>query len=1082
MTLVNRVVIWLAIGTLALAVDLGRAEAQCFGGAPNGAPETDEECDDNNIASGDGCDDECRVETGWLCSQPVDFDNLSTLEYSGGNSNWIISPDGWTGTQTVNTATPTIATFGADATTTTYTFELSVQTPNDDDFVGFVMGFEPGDESDPNAEYILLDWKQNNQSGALRGMALSRVTGVPTAVPSAPTNSDFWNHSGAVSELARATTYGNSGWIDHRVYSFEIDYSLTRIVVRVTDQTTHSTVTAFDVTGTFPPGQIGFYGFSQREARYTIVAPRGPSVCNRPPVVPNVTRTVRHSSAGRCFDMAGGATDPDGDGIDPNVSIVASDTGVTTTDPSDGAPPGHVCLVPDDTSTESTFLTTVQVCDDRPAPRGCTDATLQVTFEVVPPPTIDSPDDGTATTDRRPGIAGTCETGADVTVRVGTDTVCVATCTGGTYGCTPSTDLPYGPNDLTVTQTMEGVESAESETTVTIVPCIAGTSGIDEGCTAALPACLGSGATAVCVECVTTTQCEDGNACTTHACTGNVCVTTPVLAGDPGTCADGSVCSGPGATPANSCVACVDTTSGGTDPGCSGDAPFCREVGGAPQCEVCEDTGAGTDIGCTADEPHCVEDNGVLACLECAAPSDCDDGNECTSEACTEGVCSNPMRPTGESCSSGVCTSSAMCLPLEVAIGQPGDGTTTSNPRPRIEGTGTPGETVVVTIEVSGAHVELGTTVVDADGSWSLAYPEDRAALDDGEHTVTASIIVGSMSTDDSSTFTVDTTVTITSPADGSTTGDATPNIRGRGEPGAEVVVTVDGTEIGRTTVDEDGYWVVPVTAPLDNGPHTAVAVATNEGGVESMATSTFTVDSNTTVTIVTPENLSTLNDNRPIISGTAEPGATVTVTLEVDGEEVELGTVTADEDGNWSLEYPDDRSPLDERQHTVTATSTDGDGNRGADSSTFRIDTSTFVEIDSVDPETGTITGRGEPGSTVTVAVDGMVVGSVTIGEDGVWTLTTDPFNQPGNHSVTAEAVDPAGNVATEESSIVVPTPAEDGGVPPSDGGTDGGVLPIGGLAGGACAVSQSGRGAPSGLGLLLLAAAVVLRRRRRR
>lgn len=35
---------------------------------PNGQYEAGEVCDDNNSALNDGCDQECKVETGWTCS------------------------------------------------------------------------------------------------------------------------------------------------------------------------------------------------------------------------------------------------------------------------------------------------------------------------------------------------------------------------------------------------------------------------------------------------------------------------------------------------------------------------------------------------------------------------------------------------------------------------------------------------------------------------------------------------------------------------------------------------------------------------------------------------------------------------------------------------------------------------------------------------------------------------------------------------------------------------------------------------------------------------------------------------------
>jgi VCBS repeat-containing protein len=97
----------------------------------------------------------------------------------------------------------------------------------------------------------------------------------------------------------------------------------------------------------------------------------------------------------------------------------------------------------------------------------------------------------------------------------------------------------------------------------------------------------------------------------------------------------------------------------------------------------------------------------------------------------------------------------------------------------------------------------------------------------------------------DMSSFTVDTgtVVLIESPADGSTTLDATPLITGTGEPGATVVITVDGEQLGSATVDTNGNWVFAVLTRLTNDVHTVEAVATDLAGNMDTATSTFTVN-----------------------------------------------------------------------------------------------------------------------------------------------------------------------------------------------------------------------------------------------
>lgn len=68
---------------------------------------------------------------------------------------------------------------------------------HDDDYIGFVFGFNSGDLSNLSANYLLLDWRKGDQSfdfngdsnatNAVAGLALSRVTGAPTI-------DELWGH------------------------------------------------------------------------------------------------------------------------------------------------------------------------------------------------------------------------------------------------------------------------------------------------------------------------------------------------------------------------------------------------------------------------------------------------------------------------------------------------------------------------------------------------------------------------------------------------------------------------------------------------------------------------------------------------------------------------------------------------------------------------------------------------------------------------------------------------------------------------------------------------------------------------
>ncbi len=588
---------------------------------------------------------------------------------------------------------------------------------------------------------------------------------------------------------------------------------------------------------------------------------------------------------------------------------------------------------------------------------------------------------------------------------------------------------------------------------------------LPEDCDGADNNCNGSTDEGILCECLADADCADGNSCTVNTCESDACVDTSVPAGDLGECTMGAVCSG---DPTNACVTCADTDPTNTDSGCAMETPHCRVVAMGATCEICADLGPGTDVGCETATPNCVVgDSGASECVSCISDSDCDDGNECTTEVCSAGACTNPSLTEFSPCSGGVCTAAAMCTAVTVVIEGPPDGDVLANATPTISGTGTPGATIDVIID----GTSVGTTIVDALGQWTLSL---TTPLDDGPHAVIAETTVGGMDAMDNSGFSVDTmtVVAIVDPADGSTTLDSSPLLRGTGEPGAEVVVSIDGVEVGRVTVAVDGTWFIGNIDALLNGPHTMTAVATDLVGNTATATSAFTVDSDTAVDINGPASGALLNNNMPTITGTAVPGAQVVISIEVGGTPTTLGTVTADASGNWTLPLT---SPLADGPYVVTALATDPIGNMASDSSVFSIDTVTLVTVDDIDPGTGVISGTGEPGAEIRITVDGNEVGVVTVGSDGTWSFDGDSLGV-GTHVVDVTATDPAGNTATDTSSITVPM--MDGGVGP-DSGTSG---TFGGVSGGAlCSTgAPAGEGWPAALGLLLVGAALAHRRRR--
>ena len=192
---------------------------------------------------------------------PVD---LSTWLTDGGG-NWTIQSDpnpNDSGFQSIN-GPPTMLFNNANSQGMELSGTIEVQTTGDDDFIGFVLGYDDNDNVGANAttDYILIDWKQGTQGGWDAGMAASRVTGGINA-GCCDTNSNAWDHNGNVSFIERASTLGNTGWADNTVYDFDIIFTASNIKVFI------DSVLQFDLNDTFEDGSFGFYNYSQPSVRY----------------------------------------------------------------------------------------------------------------------------------------------------------------------------------------------------------------------------------------------------------------------------------------------------------------------------------------------------------------------------------------------------------------------------------------------------------------------------------------------------------------------------------------------------------------------------------------------------------------------------------------------------------------------------------------------------------------------------------------------------------------------------------------------------------------------------------------------
>ncbi|MFK1212735.1 Ig-like domain-containing protein [Pseudomonas aeruginosa] len=350
-----------------------------------------------------------------------------------------------------------------------------------------------------------------------------------------------------------------------------------------------------------------------------------------------------------------------------------------------------------------------------------------------------------------------------------------------------------------------------------------------------------------------------------------------------------------------------------------------------------------------------------------------------------------------------------------------------------LSGTAEAGVTIVIT---DGNGNPIGQTSADANGNWSFT---PGSQLPDGTVVnVVARDAAGNSSP--ATSITVDgvaPNAPVVEPSNGS-------ELSGTAEPGSSVTLTDgNGNPIGQTTADANGNWSFTPSTPLPDG--TVVNVVARDAAGNSSPPASVTVDA------VAPATPTVDPSNGTTLSGTAEPGATVTL---ADGNGNPIGQVTADGSGNWTFTPS---TPLPNGT-VVNATATDPSGNASSPAS---------VTVDAVAPATPVvnpsngvvISGTAEAGATVTLTdAGGNPIGQVTADGSGNWSFT--PGTPLANGTViVATATDPTGNTgpqaATTVDAVAPPAPVID----PSNGTTISGTAEAG-----AKVILTDGNGNPIG------------------
>ncbi|OJH36194.1 adventurous gliding motility protein AgmC [Cystobacter ferrugineus] len=349
--------------------------------------------------------------------------------------------------------------------------------------------------------------------------------------------------------------------------------------------------------------------------------------------------------------------------------------------------------------------------------------------------------------------------------------------------------------------------------------------------------------------------------------------------------------------------------------------------------------------------------------------------------------------------------------PVAPVLTAPADGALVNTRTPLITGTAEVGTTV--TVFLNGTAV--GTATMDGAGNWSFQTVD----LPDGTYAVkaTARDSAGNVSPESSThSFRVDLTApaapVITAPADGALVKTRGNVITGTAEVGTRVTVYLNGSIVGSAPVDGAGNWSF-LTASLKDGTYAVTAFATDGAGNDSTVATErhFTVDASAPETFIETHPPESTSSTAAAFTFRAEDASLpVTYLCTLDGESIPCSE---------SLEFT-----VTEGAYTLTVRAVDALGNTDTTPASFS------WTVDAVAPEAPVvvapaegavlesdlpvvISGTAEPGSTVTLLLDGQEF-VVTADAAGNWSHAASGL-APGPHQVTARAKDAAGNVSPD-------------------------------------------------------------------
>ncbi|SET31614.1 Ig-like domain-containing protein [Thorsellia anophelis] len=262
---------------------------------------------------------------------------------------------------------------------------------------------------------------------------------------------------------------------------------------------------------------------------------------------------------------------------------------------------------------------------------------------------------------------------------------------------------------------------------------------------------------------------------------------------------------------------------------------------------------------------------------------------------------------------------------------------------------------------------------------------------------------------------------------------------------------------IFKVPVDREGNWEFTPINPIPDGDYKVEMVEKDAGGKSSPKSDfPLTIDTKVDAPIFkvvddvegitgTILNNGVTNDISPTLSGKAEPNADITIVIkDKDGNESSVIT-KADANGNWKV---DAELESGDGKYTLSVTQTDAAGNKSQPKDhIINLNTEAPAKVTDIkvkddigdrtennvldntyqgnatDDNKPTISGKGEPGGSVTITVTDLATGDIVanypnipVDKDGNWLYTPEQMLKDGNFEFSIKQTGPNGVASDDE------------------------------------------------------------------